>query len=107
MKRSRFGQTGLAGSYRKYFCQSVYTTGARPIGAPGWPEFACWTASMESVRMVLTESCAIFDWLTIAPSGQGILFPVQTRCSSATYGGKVSYAKTKLGVYSAGSSVGK
>src|SRR5258707_8315487 len=26
------------------------------MGVPGWPEFACCTASMESVRMVLTES---------------------------------------------------
>ena len=24
-------------------------------GVPGWPEFACWTASMHSVRMVLIE----------------------------------------------------
>ena len=56
---------------------------------------------MESVRMVLTESCAIFDWLTIAPSGPGILFPVQVRCRSVTDGGKVSYAKMKFGVYSA------
>src|SRR5437660_747977 len=25
-----------------------------PIGVPGWPELAFWTASMQSVRMVLT-----------------------------------------------------
>src|SRR5689334_2750120 len=55
---------------------------------------------MESVRMVLTESCEIFDWLTIAPSGQGNLIPVQIRCPSVTAGGKVSYAKMKLAVYS-------
>src|SRR5262245_35967220 len=26
------------------------------IGVPRWPEFACWTASIESVRIVLTHS---------------------------------------------------
>src|SRR6266567_444923 len=26
------------------------------IGVPGWPEFAAWTASIASVRMVLTLS---------------------------------------------------
>src|SRR5262245_21575291 len=26
------------------------------MGVPGWPDFACWTASMQSVRMVLTHS---------------------------------------------------
>src|SRR4029453_9196784 len=33
-----------------------YATGARAIGAPGWPEFAAWTASIESVRIVLIAS---------------------------------------------------
>src|SRR2546425_771842 len=27
---------------------------AQPMGRPGWPEFAFWTASMERTRMVLT-----------------------------------------------------
>src|ERR1035437_11131978 len=27
-----------------------------PIGAPGWPELAVWTASIESVRIVLMAS---------------------------------------------------
>ncbi len=31
-------------------------TGASAIGVPGWPEFAFWTASIESVRIVLTHS---------------------------------------------------
>ena len=26
------------------------------MGAPGWPEFAFWTASIESVRIVLMQS---------------------------------------------------
>jgi hypothetical protein len=33
----------------------VYVTGAIPIGVPGCPEFAAWIASMQSVRIVLTE----------------------------------------------------
>lgn len=31
-------------------------TRAITIGAPGWPEFAVWTASIANVRMVLIES---------------------------------------------------
>ena len=27
---------------------------AAPMGMPGWPLLACWTASAESMRMVLT-----------------------------------------------------
>ena len=29
--------------------------GGQAIGVPGWPEFACCTASMDSVRMVFTQ----------------------------------------------------
>ena len=34
-KRSRFGQIGSEGSKRRKRCQSVYVTGAIPIGVPG------------------------------------------------------------------------
>src|SRR5262245_30959792 len=34
----------------------TYAIGAAPIGAPGCPELAFWTPSIESVRMVSTES---------------------------------------------------
>jgi hypothetical protein len=30
-----------------------------PIGAPGWPEFAFWTASMDSARMALHKSLRV------------------------------------------------
>ncbi len=30
--------------------------GAMAIGVPGWPEFACCTASIDSVLMVFTAS---------------------------------------------------
>src|ERR1700759_4682117 len=55
-KRSRFGQTGDAGSNRRDRCQSVYVTGAAPMTVPGGPESAACTASMPSVRIVLTQS---------------------------------------------------
>ena len=55
-KRSRSGQIGSAGSKRSTRFQSVYTSGASAIGVPGCPDFACCTASMESVRMVFTHS---------------------------------------------------
>lgn len=29
------------------------------MGVPGWPHVAFWTASMESVRMLLIDSCSI------------------------------------------------
>src|SRR3954468_17631724 len=34
----------------------TYASGARPIGAPGWPEFAFSTASIDSVRIVFIAS---------------------------------------------------
>src|SRR5216684_3433933 len=59
MKRSRLGQIGSLGSKRRNCCHRQYTTGARAIGVPGCPELAAWTASMESVRMVLMHSWSI------------------------------------------------
>ena len=56
MKRSRSIQLGLAGLWRISRVNSVYATGARPIGAPGCPELAFWTASIDSVRIVLMHS---------------------------------------------------
>src|ERR687897_3570505 len=38
--------------------------GAAPIGAPGCPEFAFWTASIESVRIVSIASWSS-DWATV------------------------------------------
>src|SRR5579863_5447269 len=70
-KRSRFGQSGPAGSYLRKSCQSLYATGASPIGAPGWPEFAFWTASIARVRIVLMESKSRFCWLTSSPAAGG------------------------------------
>ena len=59
-KRSRFGQLGSLGEWLRYLVQSVYAIAAIPIGAPGWPELAFWTASIDSVRMVLIASRSSF-----------------------------------------------
>src|SRR5262245_5014512 len=56
--RSRFGQIGSCGSKFITRFQIVYTSGASAIGVPGCPDFACWTASIDSVRMVLMDSCS-------------------------------------------------
>src|SRR5262245_39449746 len=50
---------GWVGSKRRKRCHRQYATGASAIGVPGWPEFDCCTASMASVRIVLTHSSAI------------------------------------------------
>src|SRR5215467_1301181 len=35
---------------------SVYTSGASAIGVPGCPDCACWTASIDNVRMQLIDN---------------------------------------------------
>src|SRR5215471_3824241 len=60
--RSRLGQIGSCGSKRMTRFQSVYTSGASAIGVPGCPDFACWTASIDRVRMQLIDNssnCAL------------------------------------------------
>src|SRR5262245_65340780 len=42
--------------------------GAMPMGEPGWPEFARWTASMTKVRMVLMQSWSMSCCAWIIPS---------------------------------------
>src|SRR6266705_808283 len=66
--RSRLGQIGSFGSKRMTRFQSVYTSGASAIGVPGCPDFACWTASMERVRMVLIANCIIFSSVIVFSS---------------------------------------
>src|SRR5215831_8931460 len=41
--------------------------GASAMGVPGWPDLACWTASIESVRMQLIDSWSNCE-LVIGPS---------------------------------------
>src|SRR5690625_2858327 len=52
-KRSRSAQDGSEGLWRKCLPHSATAISAIPMGAPGWPEFACWTASMDKMRIAL------------------------------------------------------
>jgi hypothetical protein len=52
--RSRPIQRGSDGSKRRWRVQRTNARSAAPIGIPGWPLFACWTASAASMRMVFT-----------------------------------------------------
>src|SRR6476469_6706447 len=52
-KRSRSAQCGLAGLWRRWRPHRATAMSAMPMGAPGWPELACWTASMDSARIAL------------------------------------------------------
>src|ERR1700724_1032600 len=51
--RSRLNHCGFLGLYLRNLVQRVKAIAAAPMGKPGWPEFAYWTASAESIRMVL------------------------------------------------------
>src|SRR3954469_10841049 len=55
-KRSRSIHCESAGSCFITRVNSEYVTGASAIGVPGWPELAFWTASIDSVRIVLMHS---------------------------------------------------
>ncbi len=50
---SRSAQSGAEGSNFRYFDHRTVATSAIPIGIPGCPEFAAWTASIERARMAL------------------------------------------------------
>src|SRR3954470_2375863 len=51
-----------------------------PIGEPGWPESACCTASMHSVRIVVTASLsasdAPFATVRVGVTGMGLLLRI-------------------------------
>src|SRR5947208_11938411 len=59
--RSRSGHVGLAGLCFRNRGQSAYAIAAAPIGRPGWPELAFWTASAERKRMVLIDTVSRED----------------------------------------------
>ena len=58
-KRSRSGHLGLVGLCRRWRVHKTSAIGAAPKGIPGCPEFAFWTASIDSVRMVLMRRATI------------------------------------------------
>ena len=53
------GPLGLVGLCRRWRVHKMYAIGAAPSGIPGCPEFAFWTASIESVRIVLMHRSSI------------------------------------------------
>ena len=72
--RARSGRgrasAGCAGLWRRCRPHSATAISAMPIGAPGWPELACCTASIASARIALAISvvaCAV--GVAIAASG--------------------------------------
>src|ERR1043166_1559009 len=59
MKRSRSGQAGFAGLWRRCRFHSATAISAMPIGMPGCPDFAASTASIASARMELASSASV------------------------------------------------
>jgi hypothetical protein len=55
-KRSRSGHRGFAGLWRRESFQRTSAISAMPMGAPGCPDLACSTASMERTRMAFASS---------------------------------------------------
>src|SRR4029077_11341755 len=65
-------------------------SGASAIGVPGWPDFACCTASIDSVRMQLIDNwsnCALVIGRGESTAGLAIAFifapPVLRWCGAA------------------------
>ena len=58
------GPVGAAGSNFRNCVNSTVATSAAPMGRPGWPDFACSTASIASARMALARSVGAGDALT-------------------------------------------
>jgi hypothetical protein len=46
---------------------SVYASGASAIAVPGWPEFACWTASIARARIVSIDRLAMSPCSALRP----------------------------------------
>src|ERR1700679_1790016 len=63
-KRSRSGQAGSAGSNFRNREKSTVAASAMPIGMPGWPLFAAWTAAMERARIALARR-RVSAWLRV------------------------------------------
>src|SRR5689334_14708631 len=54
-KRSRSGQCGSAGLWRRWWFHSASAISAIPMGMPGWPDFDFATASTASMRKALAR----------------------------------------------------
>ena len=49
---------GRSGRWRMIRVHSTWASGASAMAVPGWPELACWGASMARPRMTLMPSCS-------------------------------------------------
>ena len=100
MKRSRSGQWGSPASKLRNWVNSTVAKSAAPMGRPGWPELAFWTASMLSARMALAMDLCMsregaFILGEILEAAIGLLInsssrPVN-RAFPAAYSGKLIY----------------
>ena len=53
IKRSRLNQFGFFGLWLRWLPHNTWAISAMPIGAPGWPDLAFSTASMDRTRIAL------------------------------------------------------
>src|SRR5450631_1464388 len=85
-KRSRSHQAGLPGLNLSTSRHSTSAMSAIPIGAPGWPELAFWTASIDKARMALARSRRVGIWdsdLTSVTADRPRIVPDETLASNA------------------------
>src|SRR5437867_13390924 len=78
MNRSRSGQRGLAGLWRICRFHNATLISAMPIGMPGCPELAAWTASIAKARIALASRAV-----------SGPRFRVATDAESGTESGAI------------------
>ena len=72
-KRSRSGQSGVAGSKSMIRVYSTCASGASAIAVPWWPDRAAWGASMDRPAIVATACCSMLEAvmaLTLYPTNQ-------------------------------------
>src|SRR5438105_14874727 len=73
MKRSRSGQPGFAGLWRRCRFHSATAISAMPIGMPGWPDLAASTASIDSARIALASSTSVAEAAEVTVIGWELL----------------------------------
>src|SRR5436305_13239584 len=95
--RSRFGQCGFDGECRIVSVYSRYASGASAIAVPGWPAFACWTPSIDSVRIVSIDSCSMSEFVMDHLVEPLVSFPRPTICVCPLLAGMERVAERRVG----------
>jgi len=68
-----------------------------PIGAPGWPELACWTASIAKARMALAMAVMfLVVWGMLQRVGCGKPWILAAACTGAQALAKVPLHQDRL-----------